>query len=204
MHRSARYLSCLPGALTTSKVISKNYWAWKCISGARLLVRRIEHTRFAPRKLLDLSLASIAGYELAVGLLKHRYPAIEYTIPYLSEIYKHAPIEWFAEAEARLEGIQRQLQAEPSALHHVITSASGYEYFAEHLADYDNAFVHGAPNVAYGGSVTVARGLLTNQDVFRLLDQVDMLRGIVILPRETYYNLFLRICLGLHEEVADR
>jgi hypothetical protein len=169
----------------------------------QILVRRIEHTRFAPSRLLDLSLASIGGYESAVRFLKDHYSAVEYTVPYLSEIYRHPHVEYFAEADARLGSIRRQLEVEPASCHQIVAPDSAYGYFVEHLADYNNAVVHRVPNVTYGGSVTVA-GLLTNQDVCLVLDLLDGPGDIVVLPHEMYDDASADLLGASPNDIAER
>ena len=50
-----------------------------------------------------------------------------------------------------------------------------------------NVIVRCVPNQTYGGSVTVA-GLLTNQDIFTVVDKLKLDGRTIVLPREMYDN----------------
>lgn len=151
----------------------------------QVLVRRIEHTRFSPKKLRDLSAESMARYEAAVALLRARFPGVEYTVPYLEEAYRYSKIEYFSDAEGRLTRLRERILSEPQRYFHVVTPQSTHSYFAGELASFQNVTVYEVANQTYGGSVTVA-GLLTNNDVLHVLDNFQIRNGLVVLPREMY------------------
>ena len=151
----------------------------------QILVRRIEYTQFSPKKLINLSRESILGYEKAVNFLKKEYPLIEYTVPYLERVYDTPVIEYFSEAENRLSKVIDLVTENPKTPHHIMTPESSFSYFQNRLSEYPNALIHRVRNFTYSGSVCVA-GLLTNQDLFIVLDQLTPLEGKVVVPYEIY------------------
>lgn len=152
-------------------------------STEQILVRRIEHVRFSPAILRQISEQSIAGYDEAVNFLMTHYPEIEYTVPYLDERYPRA--EYHDEAKQRLDELRSWLGDATGQHILVVAPASTGTFFRTGLQDLPGVAVAVAPNLTYGGSVTVG-GLLTGHEVARAVAEERTPPQVVIVPKEMY------------------
>ena len=150
-----------------------------------VLVRRIEVTNGAPKKLKEISFKSVSNYPRAVSFVRQNWPSIKCTIPYLTPEYKYHDTEYFQEADSRIQEIIKYVTAQSSGHNTmVLTPDSTYEYFSQALSMYPGCKVVRVKNHTYGGSVTVS-GLLTNDDFFVSIQSLKK-HSQIILPREAY------------------
>lgn len=159
-----------------------------------ILVRRIEHTSLSPNVLKKISFMSITGYEKMVKMLRQDFPEIVYTIPSLDSCYYKSGYDYFTSAESKITDISNFVQADMNTKHYVLTAEASYEYFHSRLSEFSNIEVVRVPNQTYGGSITV-NGLLTNQDIFSVMNSINP-KGESILVSKNMYDKDFRDILG--------
>jgi len=151
-----------------------------------ILVRRMEHTKYANSVLLEYSTRSILNYGLAVELMRTEYRWAKYTIPILDDNLRGPCQEYFDEADDRIGILSERFAQEKDRIFTVAAPTSSHSYFKKRLGRYQNVRTILVPHLTYGGSVTVS-GLLTNNDI-KLVERA-VPRGkdhVLVLPREMY------------------
>lgn len=150
-----------------------------------ILVRRIEHTSLSPTILKKISFASICGYEKLVEMLQKDFPNVLYTLPSLDSCYYKSGYDYFTTAESNIAEISTIAHANNHNKHYVITADGSYQYFRCKLSALHNVEVIRVPNQTYGGSITV-NGLLTNQDIFSVMDSIDPIGEVIMVSKHMY------------------
>lgn len=153
-----------------------------------VLVRRMEHTKYANSVLLEYSTRSISNYRLAVEIMRSEYPWVKYTVPVLNNVFRGPCSEYFDEADDRLKILAERFKIDSSSNFTVATPESSHKYFKERLSSFHNVKTILVPHLTYGGSVTVS-GLLTNNDIKSVQEVIPKGENhFLVLPREMYDN----------------
>lgn len=144
-------------------------------------LRRIEHSKFHGRDVVDLSMASIANYGKAMEYIRTYYPKATYWAPYIR-------YEIGDERKMMYAYRYASTACEFLASHHdksfaMCVAESSADFWMACLRGVRNAKVVEVKNETYGGSVTVA-GLMTFGDIRGALTRSDYAdAGNIIVPR---------------------
>ena len=148
-----------------------------------IMVRRLEHAAPASGMLLELSHKSTENYLRAVELIHREYDGVEYTIPHLDERLRHPRIEYFNDAEERMDALLPVLDAFSAPV--ICAPESSYKFVQHRFRNREAVSVLRVPNRTYGGSISVA-GLLTGKDLVSAWKASCARGDIAVVPREMF------------------
>lgn len=166
-----------------------------------ILVRRIEHTKYSPNKLKQISMKSIIKFAECAKMLKCEYPFVKFTVPVLDNVYEEGTVSYIKRAKIILNKIIHAIENNCDKNFLLLSPVSTYSFFEQSLSQYSNIKIQQIRSLTYGGSITVA-GLMTNEDILLQVKNIEKI-NFIILPKVMYDKTYLDIAGNAMHELEE-
>lgn len=185
--RRLRKVQIMMTYLGDVKLLLNDVYKLRTLAGThqRFTVRRLEHSKYNPQDVQDLSRRAVATYGTALDTLRDRVDGWMYVCPDMDLILRHG-MSRFSQEETEypphyLTRVRKYLEGSPRTRYLFCSAPSSAKYWTRVLATSTNALVVSVENTVLAGSFCVA-GFMAVEDVKRVSTLFDGQYDMLMLP----------------------